>query len=63
MILIADVLMTNYNLYTDIKEAAEVLGMDRATLTRKLKNSSIFFKNNLMITTNVTIHKSKKGRK
>jgi len=51
------------DVYTDMKEAAERVGMDRDKLKRRLDSSPLFVIHDLVITTKVTFHKSRRGRK
>ena len=62
MILIHETTKHQFDLYTDIKEAAEALGMDRATLRKRLEKYPTFYFDNFVIVTNdLRVHKSRKG--
>jgi hypothetical protein len=63
MILIRSIMSDEADVYTDMKEAAERVGMDRDKLKRRLDSSPLFVIHDLVITTKVTFHKSRRGRK
>jgi predicted DNA-binding protein (UPF0251 family) len=60
MILIIDYNTGNSDLYTDIIEASKQLNISRNTLTKKLSKSNTLRIDTLIITNNITIHKSKR---
>lgn len=64
MILVQDVSKLQFDLYTDLTEAAGALNMDRATLRKKLERAPTFYHSNfILVSRDLNIHKSKRGRK